>query len=487
MLPPSSPHSASPRLGRLSPLSSPDSEARRQTGGFREKAKVLVVDDDPSVRRIFGRILVVQGHEVSFAESASSATDAVSRERFDVVVLDMNLPDRSGLDLLAELTEGADAPEIILVTAFGTVETAVEAMRRGAFDYLSKPLTPEGLGEAVGRAAEMHRAHRESTARQRMMEQVPFTGPVISESPLMRDLLRKIETIAPAQAAVLLTGESGTGKGLMAKTVHQLSRRARAPFVQINCGALQESLVESELFGYRKGAFTGATESRAGLFEVADGGTLFLDEIGEMSPTMQAKLLQVLDSGEIRPVGSTTVRKVDVRIVAATNRDLAAEVAAGRFRQDLFFRLNVIHIHLPPLRERREDIASLVSYYAQRFHPVGRPRRQFSEEAMTILRSYDWPGNVRELANTVETAVLLARSELIQPDELTLPYSAAASTQRTKPDPSKPPVSLSEAERQHILHTLEFTGGLKARAARLLEIDIKTLNRKLKTYRIKEH
>jgi len=329
--------------------------------------------------------------------------------------------------------------------------------------------------------AEQRELRLENAMLRRRVEETPFAGPVIAESPRAQETLRKIQAVAGSDAPVLFSGETGTGKGLMAKVLFNLSHRVRAPFLEVNCGALHEQLIESELFGHRRGSFSGATESRAGLFEVADGGTLFLDEVGELSPPTQSSLLQVLDTKEFRPVGDTHLRRVDVRILAATNRDLETDAEAGRFRRDLFFRLSAVHIPLPPLRERRIDIPLLLEHYLGRFKHPQRGRLSFSAEAATFLRDYDWPGNVRELANLVESSVLLARGRVIGIDEL--PHRAVANL-RPRPESSAAfqPRALAAAERDWILRTLEHTGGKKAPAARLLGIDIKTLSRKLREY-----
>jgi transcriptional regulator with GAF, ATPase, and Fis domain len=307
-----------------------------------------------------------------------------------------------------------------------------------------------------------------------------FIGQIIADSPEMKAVLAAVERVAPANASVVIQGETGVGKGLIAKVIHRESRRADKPFMHLNCSALTELLLESELFGHEKGAFTGATAAKPGLFEIADGGTLFLDEVSEMSRGMQSKLLQVLDTGELRRVGGTTLREVDVRILAASNKDLKLEVRAGRFRNDLLFRLKVVLLRIPPLRQRREDIPGLVTLYIERFSRP-RPARRISAKALESLRSYNWPGNVRELANTIEHAVLLAPGDEIRPADV-IPHAEA----EEEPGPEAPaePMSLAEAERLAIRRALQHTGGKKAPAARLLGINVKTLSRKIQTYNI---
>ncbi len=442
--------------------------------------RILIADDDPVTLALLSEFLSSAGFEVVAVQDGAAVAHYLTRQRFDVLVLDHYLPGRTSLEILTDLQATQRAPEVVVITGSATVEIAVEVMKLGAFDFLAKPIDLDQLRLVIHRAAERRRLHHENAVLRQVVSQTPFTGRIVSESPKIREVLRKIEAVASSQAIVLFTGETGTGKGLMAKTLHKLSNRSKEPFLQVNCGALQETLFESELFGHRKGAFTGAQESKPGLFEVADGGTLFLDEVGELKPVMQAKLLQVLDTAEIRPVGGTAARKVDVRVVAATNRDLAEEVERGEFRRDLFFRLNVVSIGLPPLRERREDIALLMDYYVRRFEQPGRDPKRFSDAAIARMCAYDWPGNVRELANTVETAILLTPGPVIDVEDLPGHVRPQAAYQPKQRD--EPLLSLAEVEKQHILAVIERTGGRKAEAARILEVDVKTLGRKLRSY-----
>jgi len=439
---------------------------------------ILIAEGNPSIARLAGDALKAEGYRVETASDKEAALQTLRRQRIQVVIFDPELPGSSGLRTVEELRSSTRYPEIIVVARSQSIEDATAAMRCGASDYLSWPWRPETLLCSVGRAT--HQAHlrkENAVLRQRVAEQ-PFAGPVVSESRRAQEVLRKIHAVAPSEAPVLFTGETGTGKGLMAKVLYSLSRRCQEPFLQVNCGALHEQLMESELFGHRKGSFSGATENKIGLFEIADGGTLFLDEIGELPLTTQAKLLQVLDTKEFRPVGDTHVRHVDVRIVAATNRDLQAEAADGRFRRDLFFRLNAVHIVLPPLRERREDLRLLLDLYLDRFKSLRFGRLSFSEEALSFLERYSWPGNVRELANVVEYSVLLARTVTIGLEDLPNRPTELAAPSAPNRSP-EPPAPLAEVERAHVLHTLEYTHGQKAAAARLLGIDVKTLGRKL--------
>ncbi|MEM9556231.1 MAG: sigma-54 dependent transcriptional regulator [Acidobacteriota bacterium] len=444
------------------------------------KNSVLVVDDDESTCFVYRRALLQSGFAVTTATSGDEAFELLERQRFGVMVLDHRLPGKTGLEILSELRETGRAPEVVMVSGHAMVETAVRAIQYGAFDYLTKPVSLEHLVEIVRRAADLQTTTRENVALRRRAEQAPLAGPVISESPEIATLLERVRAVAESSAPVLITGETGTGKGLFAKHVHQASQRPRELFLQVNCSALPEQLFESELFGHRKGAFTGAGTTKPGLFEVADGGTLFLDEIGEMGAAMQAKLLQVLDTGRVRPLGATSETAVDVRIVAATNRNLRDEVDEGNFREDLYYRLNVVHLELPPLRARRDDIPALVEHYLESFRRHN--EKQFSPRSMAYLRDYAWPGNVRQLANLVETMTLLAPGPTIEVEDL--PGHIVPSTRTEAVAEGSKPLSMAEMERLHIIRTLEHTGGLKAKAARILEIDVKTLNRKIRSYGI---
>lgn len=446
------------------------------------KARVLVVDDDLAICRMVETALEREGFAITTAHRGDEVFGGLPLQRFDVMVLDQQLPGQTGLEVLDRMRAAGRSPEVIMVTGFPSVQTAVEAMKGGAFDYISKPFSLRDLVRAVHKAADRRRLTRENATLRSMVAQTPFAGPIVSDSPQIQEILERIRRVASASAPVLITGETGTGKGLMAKTIHSQSDRSDEPFTQLNCSAFQDQLFESELFGHTKGAFTGAATTKPGLFEVADGGTLFLDEIAELSPAMQAKLLLVLDTGELRQVGGTTVRKVDVRIVAATNEDVEARVESGAFRRDLYFRLNVVHLHVPPLRERRQDIDGLIEHYLDRFQRQGLQRKPFSPTAHDILRDYAWPGNVRELANLVETMLLLAPGRMIEAADL--PSHLSPGNMPPRESMPEQPMSLSEMERLHIIRTLEHTTGLKARAAKILGVDIKTLNRKIRSYNI---
>jgi DNA-binding NtrC family response regulator len=385
------------------------------------------------------------------------------------------------MEALRRARESGASAEVVILTGHPDVNTAIEAMKLGAYDYLTKPFKLAEVEAVVRRAAERKRLQKENAALRRMVAQrVPLT-PIVGQSQAMASLMERIGRIAASQANVLIEGESGTGKGLIAQAVHGSSARAAGPFLVINCSGFQDQLLESELFGHEKGAFTGAGSLKQGLFEVADRGTLFMDEVAEMSPAMQAKLLQVLDSRELRRVGGTRVHRVDVRIIAATNKDLSREVKEGRFREDLYYRLNVVSVTLPPLRERKEDIPLLIEHFMRRLQGSGKQGKTISPEALQILRDYAWPGNVRELANAVERLLILAPGEVIGPEDLPPNMRSAGQAGPGQPGGL---FSLSAMERLHIARVLSETKGKKMQAARLLGIDLKTLNKKIKDYNI---
>jgi two-component system, NtrC family, response regulator AtoC len=441
---------------------------------------LLVVDDEPNIRRVLELSLGDEGYRVLTAATAAEASRLLAAERVDLVLTDLQLPDRSGLELLADIRASrADLP-VILITAYGTVESAVRAIRAGAFDYVMKPFRVEEIEALVERALGLTRAEREN-AYLREVAAPEFEG-MVAESPAMRAVVEAVGRVAPAPTTVLVTGETGSGKELVARAIHARSPRAGRLFVALNCAAIPAELLEAELFGVTKGAFTGATADRPGKFELADGGTLFLDEIGDMPLAMQAKLLRALQEGSIERLGSNTVRRVDVRIVAATHRDLARLVADGAFRADLFYRLNVFPIHLPPLRARKEDIAPIAARAVERFaRRLGR-RARVSPSALAALEGYDWPGNVRELQNVLERAVLLARGDVVE--SLDLPPSGLASSPSGRGSlPSGRPETLrgavERAEREAIVAALRFTGDNKAKAAEVLGISVRTLWYKL--------
>jgi two-component system response regulator AtoC len=437
---------------------------------------LLVVDDERHIRRVLQLSLGDAGYRVLEADSFASATRVLGAERVDLLLTDLQLPDRSGLELLHQVRATRPDLPVILITAFGTVESAVEAIRAGAFDYVIKPFRMEELEALVARALGLTRAEREN-AYLRELTAPEFEG-MVAESPGMRRVVEAVERVASAPTTVLVTGETGVGKELVARAIHARSPRAGRLFVAINCAAIPGELLEAELFGVAKGAFTGAGADRPGKFELADGGTLFLDEIGDMPLAMQAKLLRAVQEGSIERLGSNTVRRVDVRIVAATHRDLAEMVADGAFRADLYYRLNVFPIHVPALRERLDDVAPLAARAVERFARRAGRQVRLTSDAVGRLQAYGWPGNVRELLNVLERAVLLARGGVI--DAADLPDPAAAPRRRGAPGrPESLRAAVERAEREAIEAALLHTGDNKARAAELLGISVRTLWYKL--------
>lgn len=436
-----------------------------------DKTTILVVDDAEATREIIRRNLTRADYRVATAGTVEEAVELLRNMVVQLVITDLKMPGVSGLELVRHVRENEPDTEVIMITGYPSIEGAVTAVKIGADEYLTKPFTDEELLEAVQRAlAKLDRKKHVD----RDVTEVQMPG-LIGESSTMRQLFRRMEKAARANATVLITGESGTGKELVARAIHYRSDRASAPFVPVNCSSIPEGLLESELFGYVKGAFTGASETRAGFFQTAEGGTVFLDEIGETPLSMQVKLLRFLQEKEISMVGSTKIRKVDVRVIAATNRDLEQQVEKGRFRQDLFFRLNILTLEMPPLRERGEDVLLLTRYFAKKYANVnGIEVPTFSDPALSALLKYRWPGNVRELENTVHRLVVMAEGNRIDITELPghMRFSVDAGTSGLK--------SLAEVEYAHIQHVLQLVDGNKSRAADVLGIDRKTLREKLK-------
>jgi DNA-binding NtrC family response regulator len=443
--------------------------------------RVLVVDDEEPFRILMESELGRLGHAVQCVKSGEEALQALAAHDVEVVLLDLKMPGLGGMETLKRMREAGVTAEVIILTGHPDIDDAIQAMKLGAYDYLTKPARLAEVEEVLKRAAEKKRLQRENVALKRMVAQKEGPPLILGRSSAIRALLDTIERIGSSDANVLIRGETGTGKGLVARAIHQESHRSAQPFLVLNCSAFQEQLLESELFGHEKGAFTGAVHAKPGLFEVAEGGTLVLDEVGEMSPAMQAKLLQVLDAGDLRRVGSTRTIRVNVRILAATNKDLAQEVRAGRFRQDLHYRLNVINVSVPPLRQRKEDVPLLIEHFLHQFRLPGQQAKLVSEEASAFLVDYPWPGNVRELANTIERLVILSPGPVIGPVDLP---PDVREPQQALAEVDAPDLPLIEMERRHIVKVLERTQGKKAEAARLLGIHLKTLNRKLKQYRI---
>jgi len=446
---------------------------------------LLVVDDDSAHRTMLKMLLSGWGYRVWEADDGSTAVEAVLRQPFDLVLMDIRMIRVSGIEALARIKSANPAIPVVLMTAYSSVETAVDALKKGAYDYLTKPLDFEKLKLTLRRAME-HITLKEENRRLKESIGANFdTQNIIGRSPAMVRLLETVAQVAPSEATVMITGESGTGKELIAGAIHFNSPRKEGPFVKINCAAITETLLESELFGHERGAYTGADRRKEGKFLQANHGSIFLDEISEMSLTMQAKLLRVLQEREITRVGGEEVVPVDVRVIAATNRDLSGCILEGRFREDLYYRLNVVSLQLPPLRTRREDIPLLVEHFLRRFSEKNRkPIRGVTPQAMDRLIRYDWPGNVRELMNAVERGVVLARSDFLDAELFPIdPVSAPASLESNDmPGDTLVDRPLETVEKATILKTLDSAGGNKSEAARRLGITRKTLHKKLKKY-----
>jgi len=435
---------------------------------------ILVVDDDAVARQLLAEALRKDGYDVEIAAGGADAIALGGTKRFDVVLTDIRMGEVDGLAVLREFRQRSPETAIVLLTAFGSMDGAIEAIKQGAYDYLAKPFKKEEIRLVVRRSLEHSRLVREN-ARIRGELRERQGSPLIGSSPAMLEVYKLVARVSAGKSTVLLEGESGTGKELAARAVHANSPRRDRPFVPVNCAALPETLLESELFGHERGAFTGAVASKRGLFEAADQGTLFLDEIGDIGPALQVKLLRVIQEQEVRHVGGTASVKVDVRIVAATNRDLAQMVKDGKFREDLFYRLNVVRIVMPPLRERREDIPMLAHHFLQKATvSSNQPVRGFVPETMALLERYHWPGNVRELENVIERTVSLAPGPLIMPDDLP---ETVRKAEAAPPGGDESLLSLEEVEKRHLGKVLRETGGNKVRAARILGIDRRTLYR----------
>ncbi len=452
--------------------------------------RILIVDDDDSLRDSLSLVLAAEGYEITTAADAEQALERIGESPVDVVLCDLRMPGRDGLELLPDLAHRVPEATLILMSAYGTEELALEAMRRGAYDYLAKPFQPSEALLAIRKAGERERLRRRGDLLAREVEQAVGERPIVAASPAMIGVLELLERAAEFKATVLLLGESGTGKEVLARAIHGQSPRREEAFVAVNCGAIPASLLESELFGHTKGAFTGASKARRGLFVEADGGTLFLDEIGEMPPELQVKLLRVLQEEEIRPLGESKSRKVDVRVLAATSRNLEDEVRTGRFREDLFYRLNVVRVDVPPLRERREDIPLLVDHFLAKFRSaLGKDVQGIADEALERLVAYPWPGNVRELENVLERALILCRGDRVSLAELpgnVVESARARAEQRGEGSDLSIKTARRRAEIDVIRRALEATGGNRTHAARLLEISHRALLYKLKEYALQD-
>jgi DNA-binding NtrC family response regulator len=436
---------------------------------------LLIVDDDHEFRTTTGAFFRRHGFSVQEAADSEEALSAALRRDFDVAVFDMMMPGMNGLELLEKFRSQHPECEVIVLTGRGTIESAVQAMKLGAFDYLTKPFSLKELEATILKAYEKHCLRKENLQLKALLARSAPQQEMIGASSAMREVYRLIERAGPSGKAILIQGESGTGKELVARALHRCSHRADKPMVVINCAALPEALLESELFGHEKGAFTGAISAKPGLFEVADGGTLFIDEIGELPGPLQAKLLRVLEDGSLRRVGSIKERRVDVRLLAATNRNIADEVRAGRFREDLYYRINVMSLELPPLRERAGDIPLLVAHFLGRDWEI-------DPEALRLLEQFDWPGNIRQLSNALERARILADDCIIHVADL--PHDVVAGRRVDAPIANLETDDLSSIERSKIIEVLKRKGGNKSRAARALGIDRRKLYRLVEKYKI---
>jgi DNA-binding NtrC family response regulator len=445
-----------------------------------DKPPVVVVEGEDELRELLLAALRADGYTAQGVRDGDAALELVGREAVSVLVADLFLKGLNGLELLKRVREKTPGIEVIITGRDAPVHSVVKVMKAGAFDFVPKPIDREYFLLVVGKAMSQVRLAHENQALKRISDLKSQRPPELTAtSPRMRDVIKTIDLVAPTDLTVLVEGESGVGKELVANAIHQKSLRRDRPFIAINCGVLQENLLESELFGHEKGAFTGAHADHQGLFEIADGGTLFLDEIGEMSLDLQVKLLRVLERSEFRRVGGHKLIHVDVRVVAATNKRLVEEVKEGRFREDLYYRLNVVHLEVPALRERKEEIPDLVRNFLRAHARKGLPERKISEEAIEALHNYRWPGNVRELKNLIERSVILARGEVITPRDLppTMFESEHSSSAVDEGD-----VPLADVEKRHILKVLRRQAGNKVRAAKVLGINVKTLYNKIKTY-----
>ena len=443
-----------------------------------EDARILLVDDEVAHLETLERLFRKEGHEVVTASGGQQALDLMREQKFHLVITDLMMPDIDGMDVLKLAQTLQPDTEVILMTAFGTVERAVKGMKEGAYDFVPKPIKRATILKAAEKALERQALVVENKELKARLADLEEERTIVGQSPLMREAVDRVRQVAPSDATVLITGESGTGKELFAEMIYRLSHRSDDPFIAVNCAALPESILESELFGYEKGAFTGANERKMGRFEAADGGTLFLDEIGEMSPQVQVKLLRVLQEGEFERLGANRPTEVDVRIVAATNKNLEAELEEDNFREDLYYRLNVIGIKIPPLRHRLEDVPLLAEHFLQVYRAENdREISGFSAEALDTLQDYDWPGNVRELENAIERAVVLDTDNLIDVDDLSEHVESGNSEGRHITIPLG--TSLDEIEQMVLHETLKMTQGDKKLAAKLLGIATRTIYRKL--------
>jgi DNA-binding NtrC family response regulator len=445
----------------------------------RKLLRILIVDDEAIVRDSLGAWFRQDGHHVELAPSAKDALRQTAAGRYDLAFLDIKMPGMDGLELQARLAEADPELTIVLMTAYASVDTAVKAMKAGAYDYIVKPFDPDDLSLLVKRAAEARSLRAENQRLRQSLESAAAPPMLLGCSTAMRHIVELVASIAPSDSTVLITGESGTGKEVVARAIHGASPRRLNPMVVVNCGALPEGILESELFGHEAGAFTGARARHKGKFEAAEGGTVFLDEIGEVSPKVQVELLRVLEEKAVTRLGGTEPLPIDFRTICATNRDLQEAVKAGSFREDLYWRLNVVHVHIPPLRERPEDVPVLADAFLARFaQSMSRRPMRFSDDARDALAGYPWPGNVRELQNAIERAVVVGRGDVITAADLPVRVTQLKAA-------GGAPGSLAEAERAHVLAVLDANGWNITRAARVLDVDRVTLYNKIRKYELK--
>ena len=451
------------------------------------KFSILIVDDEKNIREGLGRSLEMDGYEVLLAEDGKQGWSLVNQEHVDLVIADLKMPEMSGEELLKRISSAYPTIPVIILTGHGTIESAVEAMRNGAFDFVTKPVNLDRLSLLAKRALsnrELVLQHRNLKEEVERLKSRRTAGAIIGKSTQMQKIMQMVEQVAATKASVLITGESGVGKELVADAVHNLSNRSENPYIKVHCAALAESLLESELFGHEKGAFTGAVSMKRGRFELAHTGTIFLDEIGEINQQVQIKILRVLQDKKFERVGGEHTQEVDVRVVSATNRDLKSEIEEGRFREDLFYRLNVVNIHVPPLRDRKEDIPLLISAFLQEFSEENQKNIEgIDPRARLALYNYHWPGNIRELRNCIESAVVMSKGNIISYDDLPPTVTSGSDTDYIKIEVGS---SMEDAEREMIRATLHRENGNKSRTADVLGIGRKTLHRKIQEYQLEE-
>ena len=451
------------------------------------KRTILIADDEKNIRSGLQIALEDEGYEVLLAADGNEAWTAITKNNVNLLISDLRMPGMSGQELLKKVSSAYPTMPVIILTGHGTIESAVEAMRNGAIDFITKPLNLDRLFLMIRRAFSNLDLYDQNAALKKELAELKRKSgydKIIGKSERMARLMETVRQVADAQASVLVTGESGVGKELVADALHQLSSRAAGPFIKVSCASFAETLLEDELFGHEKGAFSGAVSARKGRFELANGGTLFLDEIGEISQSTQVKLLRVLQERQFERLGSEKTLSVDVRLVAATNRDLHAEVEKGNFREDLFYRLNVVHIEVPPLRERKEDIPLLISHFLEMYNERNKRHVEgFSPRAKAAMLAYDWPGNIRELGNCVESTVVLATNKIIDLDDLPAFVRNASSGERVVLAVG---TSMYQAEKELILATIAYSGGDKSKAADILGMARKTLHRKVQEYQLGE-